>query len=36
MSEETHQAATLGPLSIRLAILVSGITGWFLTVSMCF
>jgi amino acid transporter len=36
MSEETHRAATLGPLSIRLAILVSGITGWLLTITLCF
>jgi amino acid transporter len=36
MSEETHDAAILGPLAIQTAVLVSGILGWMLTVSMCF
>ncbi|KZM26784.1 amino acid transmembrane transporter [Ascochyta rabiei] len=36
MSEETHDAAIRGPVAIRAAILVSGITGWMLTVTFCF
>jgi amino acid transporter len=36
MSEETHDAATRGPVAIRTAVLVSGLFGWMLTVSMCF
>lgn len=36
MSEETHDAAIQGPIAIRSAVLVSGIFGWMLTVSMCF
>ncbi|KJK62798.1 amino acid permease GABA permease [Aspergillus parasiticus SU-1] len=36
MSEETHDAATLGPMAIQTAVLVSGALGWILTVSMCF
>ncbi|KAE8417143.1 amino acid/polyamine transporter I [Aspergillus pseudocaelatus] len=36
MSEETHDAATLGPIAIQTAVLVSGALGWILTVSMCF
>lgn len=36
MSEETHDAALRGPLAIRVAVLVSGVLGWVLTVSMCF
>ncbi|PIG88281.1 amino acid permease [Aspergillus arachidicola] len=36
MSEETHDAATLGPMAIQTAVLVSGTLGWILTVSMCF
>ncbi|KEY79965.1 amino acid permease [Aspergillus fumigatus] len=36
MSEETHDAASLGPLAIQSAVLVSGIMGWVLTISMCF
>ncbi|KAL1986613.1 hypothetical protein VTN96DRAFT_5991 [Rasamsonia emersonii] len=36
MSEETHDAAIRGPVAIRVAVLVSGIFGWMLTVSMCF
>jgi amino acid transporter len=36
MSEETHDAATLGPFAIQSAVLVSGGLGWILTVSMCF
>ncbi|PGH02922.1 hypothetical protein GX51_04378 [Blastomyces parvus] len=36
MSEETHDAAIRGPIAIQLAILVSGVFGWMLTVTMCF
>ena len=36
MSEETHNAAIRGPIAIRLAILVSGIVGWMLTITFCF
>lgn len=36
MSEETHDAASLGPLAIQSAVLVSGAMGWLLTVIMCF
>ncbi|KLJ08510.1 hypothetical protein EMPG_16053 [Blastomyces silverae] len=36
MSEETHDAAIRGPIAIQLAILVSGVLGWMLTVTMCF
>ncbi|GAQ04488.1 uncharacterized amino-acid permease C15C4.04c [Aspergillus lentulus] len=36
MSEETHDAASLGPLAIQSAVLVSGIMGWVLTISLCF
>ena len=36
MSEETHDAAIRGPLAIRVAILVSGVVGWMITVSLCF
>ncbi|KAF2200797.1 amino acid transporter [Delitschia confertaspora ATCC 74209] len=36
MSEETHDAAVRGPISIRLAVLVSGLVGWMLTVTFCF
>ena len=36
MSEETHDAAIRGPLAIRVAILVSGVVGWLLTVTFCF
>ena len=36
MSEETHDAAIRGPLAIRMAILVSGLVGWMLTVTFCF
>ncbi|KKK21206.1 amino acid permease [Aspergillus rambellii] len=36
MSEETHDAATLGPRAIQTAVVVSGALGWLLTVSMCF
>lgn len=36
MSEETHDAAIRGPLAIRVAILVSGVIGWMLTVTFCF
>lgn len=36
MSEETHDAAIRGPFAIQSAILVSGVFGWMLTVTMCF
>jgi len=36
MSEETHDAAIRGPVAIRLAVLVSGIVGWMLTITFCF
>jgi amino acid transporter len=36
MSEETHDAAIRGPVAIRAAVLVSGLTGWMLTVTFCF
>jgi amino acid transporter len=36
MSEETHDAAVQGPIAIQTAVLVSGVFGWLLTVSMCF
>ncbi|KAF2106288.1 amino acid permease 2 [Lophiotrema nucula] len=36
MSEETHDAAIRGPVAIRMAILVSGVIGWMLTVTFCF
>lgn len=36
MSEETHDAAVRGPVAIQTAVLVSGVFGWFLTVTMCF
>lgn len=36
MSEETHDAATLGPVAIQTAVLVSGAMGWALTVCICF
>ncbi|KAF2670801.1 amino acid permease, variant [Microthyrium microscopicum] len=36
MSEETHDAAIRGPVAIRVAILVSGLVGWMLTVTICF
>ncbi|KAK2731160.1 hypothetical protein FQN57_003630 [Myotisia sp. PD_48] len=36
MSEETHDAAIRGPVAIQTAILVSGVFGWMLTVTMCF
>jgi len=36
MSEETHDAALRGPLAIRMAILVSGVVGWVLTITFCF
>ncbi|KAL4992523.1 amino acid/polyamine transporter I [Aspergillus falconensis] len=36
MSEETHDAATLGPLAIQSAVVVSGAMGWILTISLCF
>lgn len=36
MSEETHDAATLGPIAIQSAVVVSGALGWVLTISLCF
>lgn len=36
MSEETHDAASLGPLAIQSAVIVSGLMGWVLTVCLCF
>lgn len=36
MSEETHDAAIRGPFAIRVAIAVSGILGWALTITFCF
>ncbi|KAJ5094425.1 hypothetical protein N7456_010286 [Penicillium angulare] len=36
MSEETHDAAVRGPVAIKTAVMVSGVFGWLLTVSMCF
>ena len=36
MSEETHDAAIRGPIAIQTAVLVSGILGWILTITMCF
>ncbi|KAH8423944.1 amino acid permease [Aspergillus melleus] len=36
MSEETHDAASLGPLAIQSAVIVSGLMGWLLTICLCF
>ena len=36
MSEETHDAAVRVPTAIRAAILVSGVVGWMLTVTITF
>ena len=36
MSEETRDAAVRGPVAIVLAVLVSGVIGWMLTVTLCF
>ncbi|KAL4980681.1 amino acid/polyamine transporter I [Aspergillus desertorum] len=36
MSEETHDAAALGPIAIQSAVVVSGAMGWILTISLCF
>ncbi|KAH8665711.1 amino acid/polyamine transporter I [Tricladium varicosporioides] len=36
MSEETHEAAMRGPRAILGSVGVSGILGWFLTVTLCF
>ncbi|KAI9037646.1 amino acid permease [Aspergillus affinis] len=36
MSEETHDAASLGPLAIQSAVIVSGLMGWILTICLCF
>ncbi|KAF8539480.1 amino acid/polyamine transporter I [Trichophaea hybrida] len=35
MSEETHSAATLGPIAINTAVISSGILGWLLTITFC-
>lgn len=36
MSEETRDAAALGPVAIQTAVLVSGTLGWLLTICLCF
>lgn len=36
MSEETHDAAILGPEAIRWAVTISAFLGWLLTVTFCF
>ncbi|EEQ30594.1 amino acid permease [Microsporum canis CBS 113480] len=36
MSEETHDAAVRGPVAIQTAVVVSGVFGWMLTVTLCF
>lgn len=36
MSEETHDAAILGPQAIRHAVTISGIIGLMLTITLCF
>lgn len=36
MSEETHDAALRGPQAIWVAVLISGMVGWMLTITMCF
>ena len=36
MSEETHDAAKRGPLAIWVAVFVSGLVGWMLTITFCF
>lgn len=36
MSEETHDAAIRGPVAIQTAVVVSGVVGWMLTVTLCF
>ncbi|MCJ1462764.1 hypothetical protein MMC07_001367 [Pseudocyphellaria aurata] len=36
MSEETHDAAKRGPLAIWVAVLISGLVGWMLTITFCF
>ncbi|MCJ1301983.1 hypothetical protein MMC08_004784 [Hypocenomyce scalaris] len=36
MSEETRDAAVRGPVAIVVAVLVSGLVGWMLTVTFCF
>lgn len=35
MSEETHNAAILGPIAILAAVFSSGIFGFLLTLTMC-
>lgn len=36
MSEETHDAAIRGPRAIRWSVTITGIVGWFMTVTLCF
>ena len=36
MSEETHDAALRGPQAIWVAVLVSGLVGWMITITLCF
>lgn len=36
MSEETRDAAVRGPVAIVVAVLVSGVVGWMLTITFCF
>ena len=36
MSEETHDAAIRGPVAIRSAVLISGVVGWMITITLCF
>ncbi|KAE8448681.1 hypothetical protein EG329_008896 [Mollisiaceae sp. DMI_Dod_QoI] len=36
ISEETHDAAILGPQAIRHAVTISGLLGWLLTITFCF
>jgi amino acid transporter len=36
MSEETHDAAIRGPRAIRWSVTITGIIGWFMTVTLCF
>jgi amino acid transporter len=35
MSEETHDAAILGPIAINTAVISSGLLGWLLTITFC-
>jgi amino acid transporter len=36
MSEETHDAAIIGPYAIRRAVTISALLGWMLTITFCF